>query len=156
MTSRTRVFAAFLLAVAAAGPPVDAQQAPKITRIGYLSGATSAVSSHFVDAFRQGLRELGYAEGKTVVLEVRYSEGRVERLPELARELVGLKVDVIVTGNDAATAAVRRETQTIPIVMETVSTRSAPGWWRPSRARAETSLVSAMSLRNSAGSGWSC
>jgi len=117
MTSRTRVFAAFLLAVAAAGPPVDAQQAPKITRIGYLSGATSAVSSHFVDAFRQGLRELGYAEGKTVVLEVRYSEGRVERLPELARELVGLKVDVIVTGNDAATAAVRRETQTIPIVM---------------------------------------
>jgi putative ABC transport system substrate-binding protein len=63
------------------------------------------------------LRELGYTEGKTFVLEVRYSEGRVERLPELARELVGLKVDVIVTGNDAATAAVKRETQTIPIVM---------------------------------------
>jgi putative tryptophan/tyrosine transport system substrate-binding protein len=115
--SRTRIFAALLLAVAAAGPPVDAQQAPKVARIGYLSGASSATAARFVDAFRQGLRELGYVEGKTVVLEVRYSEGRVERLSELARELVGLKVDVIVTANDAATAAVRRETQTIPIVM---------------------------------------
>jgi putative ABC transport system substrate-binding protein len=104
MSSRGRVIAALLFAVAAAGPPVDAQQAPKIARIGYLSGATSAAVSHYVEAFRQGLRELGYVEGKTVVLEVRYSEGRVERLAELARELVGLKVDVIVVGNDAATA----------------------------------------------------
>ena len=72
MSSRTRVFAALLLAVAAAGSPVDAQQTPKIARIRYLSGATSAAVSHYVESFRQGLRELGYVEGKTVVLEVRY------------------------------------------------------------------------------------
>jgi len=63
------------------------------------------------------LRELGYVEGKPVVLELRYGEARFERLPELARELVGLKVDVIVTATDVAIAAVKRETQTIPIVM---------------------------------------
>jgi putative ABC transport system substrate-binding protein len=63
------------------------------------------------------LRELGYVEGKTLVLELRYGEARTERLPELARELVGLKVDVIVTATDVAIAAVKRETQTIPIVM---------------------------------------
>jgi putative ABC transport system substrate-binding protein len=117
MSSRGRVIAALLFAAAAAGPPVNAQQAPKVARIGYLSGTTSVAIASYVEAFRLGLRELGYVEGKTVVLEIRYSEGRVERLPELARELVGLKVDVIVTANDAATAAVKRETQTIPIVM---------------------------------------
>jgi putative tryptophan/tyrosine transport system substrate-binding protein len=63
------------------------------------------------------LRELGYVEGKTFVLEIRYGEGRAERIPELARELVGLKLDVIVTATDVAIAAVKRETQTIPIVM---------------------------------------
>ena len=63
------------------------------------------------------MRELGYVEGKTVVLEVRWAEARFERLPDLARELLGLKVDVIVTSNDVATAAIKRETQTIPIVM---------------------------------------
>ena len=77
---------------------------------------SSGHSSH-IEAFRQGLRELGYVEGKTFVLELRYGEGRVERIPELARELVGLKVDVIVTPTDVAIAAVKRETQTIPIVM---------------------------------------
>jgi putative ABC transport system substrate-binding protein len=119
MRSQTLVIAALLLAVAAGGPPVDAQQAPKIARIGYLSPSTPALAAGFVEAFRQGLRELGYVEGKTFVLEVRYGEARVERLPELARELVGRKVDVIVAGTDAAIAAVKRETQTIPIVMTT-------------------------------------
>jgi len=68
-------------------------------------------------AFREGLRELGYIERKTVLLEARYAEGSVERLSQLARELVALKPDVIVATNDVAIAAVRRETQTIPIVM---------------------------------------
>ena len=63
------------------------------------------------------MRELGYVEGKTLVLEVRYGEARAERIAELARELVGLKVDVIVASTDVAIAAVKRETQTIPIVM---------------------------------------
>ena len=96
---------------------VEAQQAPKIAKIGYLDPATPATSAHNVDALRQGARELGYVEGKTFVLEVRYGEARSERLPELARELVGLKMDVIVAATDGAIAAVKRETQTIPIVM---------------------------------------
>src|SRR2546430_1674814 len=88
--------AALLLTVALAGRPVDAQQAPKIAKIGYPGPGTPATAGPLLDAFRQGLRELGYVEGKTFVLEVRHSEGRFERLPELARELVRLKVDVIV------------------------------------------------------------
>ena len=95
----------------------EAQQAPKIAKIGYLAPATPAAAANNLEAFKQGLRELGYVEGKTFVLEVRYGEARSERLPELARELVGLKVDVILTATDVAIAAVKRETQTIPIVM---------------------------------------
>lgn len=117
MSSRTLVIAVLLLVVAASGPPVDAQQAPKIARIAYLAPATPAATAHNLEAFRQGLRVLGYVEGKTVVLEVRHGEARAERLPELARELVGLKVDVIVVATDEAIAAVKRATQTIPIVM---------------------------------------
>jgi len=117
MRSRTLFIAALLLAVTAAGLPVDAQQAPKIARIGFLSPSTPAAAAHVVEAFRQGLRELGYVEGKTFVLELRHGEARFERLPELARELVGLKLDVIVAATDVAVAAVKRETQTIPIVM---------------------------------------
>jgi putative ABC transport system substrate-binding protein len=96
---------------------VEAQQAAKIPKIGLLLTATPATVAYPLEAFRQGLRELGHVEGKTVVLEVRYGEGRPERLPELARELVRLKVDGIATTNDAAIAAVKRETRTIPIVM---------------------------------------
>ena len=118
---RTLVIAGLLLAVAAAGSPVDAQQAPKIAKIGFLSATTPAAVAPAIAAFRQALRELGYVEGKTLVLEVRYGDGRFERLPELARELVGLKVDVIVTSTDGAIAAVKRETRTIPIVMLTSS-----------------------------------
>jgi putative tryptophan/tyrosine transport system substrate-binding protein len=96
---------------------VDAQQPKKIAKIGLLAPSTPAAAAHLVEAFRQGLRELGYVEGKTFVLELRYGEARAERISELGRELVGLKVDVIVTGTDVAIAAVKRETQTIPIVM---------------------------------------
>jgi putative ABC transport system substrate-binding protein len=92
----------------------DAQQPKKIA---YLAPSTTEAAAPLVEAFRQGLRELGYVEGKTFVLELRYGEAKAERLPEIARELVGLKVDVIVTATDVAIAAVKRETQTIPIVM---------------------------------------
>jgi putative tryptophan/tyrosine transport system substrate-binding protein len=113
-----RTFMAMLTGGIVVAPLVaEAQQAPKIVKIGVLFVSDPAVVAHFLEAFRQGLRELGYVEGKTFVLEVRSSGGRFERLPELARELVGLKVDVIVTPTDAAIAAVKRETQTIPIVM---------------------------------------
>jgi putative tryptophan/tyrosine transport system substrate-binding protein len=95
----------------------EAQQTSKIARIGYLIPSTPAAAAQNMEAFRQGLRELGYVEGKTFVLELRYGEARAERLPELARELVGLNVDVIVAAADVAIVAVKRETQTIPIVM---------------------------------------
>jgi len=114
---RAFVIAALLLAVAAGGPPADAQQAAKTAKIGILSATTPAALAPGVEAFKQGLRELGWVEGKSFVLEVRYGEGKVERLPELARELVALKMDVIVTPADLSIAAVKRETQTIPIVM---------------------------------------
>ena len=117
MSSRALVIAVLLLAVAAVCPPVDAQQVPKIAKIGFLNPATPAGVAHLVEAFRHELRELGHVEGKTFVLELRHSETKFERLPELARELVGLKMDVIVTATDVAIAAVKRETRTIPIVM---------------------------------------
>jgi putative tryptophan/tyrosine transport system substrate-binding protein len=108
------LIAVVLLAVAVV---TEAQQPKKIAKIGVLFASTPAATAHFVEAFRQVLREHGYIEGKNFVLELRYGEARAERLPELARELVSLKVDVIVAATDPATAAVKRETQTIPIVM---------------------------------------
>jgi putative ABC transport system substrate-binding protein len=96
---------------------VEAQRGPKMPKIGLLVPGTSTASSPNFEAFRQGMRELGYVEGRTWASEDRYADGRSERLPELAREIVGLKVDVIVTSTDVAIAAVKRETQTIPTVV---------------------------------------
>src|SRR5262249_61854782 len=101
MKNRTTSLAlsAMLLALSVS---VEAQQPNKIAKIAYLAPSTAAAAAHLVEAFRQGLRELGYVEGKTFVLELRYGDGKGERLPELARELVSLKVDVIVTATDVA------------------------------------------------------
>ena len=92
-------------------PPVRAQQPAKIPRIGFLSLAGSS----FVQAFQQGLRDLGYVEGKNILVEYRYVEGRLDRYPSLAAEFVQLKVDVLVT--TAGFTAVKQATKTIPIVM---------------------------------------
>jgi ABC-type uncharacterized transport system substrate-binding protein len=81
--------------------------------------STSAATSHLLVAFRERLREHGHVEGKSFVLEPRYGDGKAERLPELARELVSLKVDAILTSTDGAIAVVKQQTQTIPIVMAT-------------------------------------
>jgi ABC-type uncharacterized transport system substrate-binding protein len=96
----------------------EAQQAAKIARIGYLS-PNLATSPHLRETFRQGLRELGYVEGRNLVIEYRDAEGKVvERIPALAAELVALKVDVIVTeaGNTVAPLAAKQATRTLPIV----------------------------------------
>ena len=77
--------------------PAEAQQPARIPRIGILIAASASSYSARVEAFRQRLRELGYVEGKNIVIEYRYAEGKLERLPDLAAELVRLKVDVIVT-----------------------------------------------------------
>jgi putative ABC transport system substrate-binding protein len=93
----------------------EAEQAAKVPRIGYLSPNLS-VSPHTHEAFRQGLRDLGYVEGRNVVIEYRDAEGKFERLPALAAELVALKVDVIMAPNTAAALAVKQATRTLPIV----------------------------------------
>jgi putative ABC transport system substrate-binding protein len=93
----------------------EAQQAAKIPRIGYVS-TNLAVSPHLPDAFRQGLRDLGYVEGRNVVIEFRSAEGKLDRFPALAAELVTLRVDVIVAANTGAALAAKHATKTIPIV----------------------------------------
>ena len=97
--------------------PAQAQQPAKIPRIGYLEAVSPSIGAVRSEAFRQGLRELGYVEGKNIVTEYRYAEGKRDRLPALAAELVRLKVDVIVTAGASATRAAKKATSTIPIVM---------------------------------------
>jgi putative ABC transport system substrate-binding protein len=97
--------------------PVQAQQPKKVPRIGYLAFATGSVNPLREDAFRQGLRELGYIEGKNIFIDYRYGEQKLDRLTALAAELVRLKVDVIVTRGPAPTRAAKGATDTIPIVM---------------------------------------
>jgi len=104
----------------------EAQQAANVTRIGYLSHNLAA-SSHLRDAFLQGLRELGYVEGRNVVIEYRYAEGKPERLPALAAELVALKVDVIVTVSNTTALAAKQATRTVPIVFTAVANPVAAG-----------------------------
>ncbi|TMK76167.1 MAG: ABC transporter substrate-binding protein [Actinobacteria bacterium] len=111
-----RTFMAMLTGGIVAAPlTAEAQQAAKVARIGYLSG-NLASGPHLPEAFRQGLRELGYVEGRNVVIEYRDAEGKFERLPALAAELVALKVDVILAGGILSGRAAKRATRTIPIV----------------------------------------
>jgi putative ABC transport system substrate-binding protein len=97
--------------------PAEAQQPTKIPRIGYLTAVPLSAITARIEAFRQGLRELGYVEGKNIVIEWRSAEGKLDRLPALAAELVRLKVDVIVTAGPPVTRAAKEATATIPIVM---------------------------------------
>ena len=118
---RTRLAGAVTLLLLAAPFATAAAQPPeKVPRLGYL-GAASRSSTGTVDAFLQGLRESGWVEGKNIVIEYRWAEGRTERLPDLAAELVRLKVDVIFAGSTAAAVAAKNVTATIPIVMATGS-----------------------------------
>jgi len=96
---------------------VQAQQAAKVPRIGFLGATSASTNAARMEAFRLGLRELGYTAGKNVVIEYRWAEGKSERLPDLAAELVRVKVDVIVTAGPAATRPAQQATSTIPIVM---------------------------------------
>ena len=98
----------------------EAQQQGKIYRIGYLSVVTPSAETSRLEAFRKGLRDLGYVEGKNIVIESRYTEGKLDRLSEFAAELVRLKVDVIVTGGSPGTEAAQQATKTIPIIMTLV------------------------------------
>jgi putative ABC transport system substrate-binding protein len=105
----------------------EAQQANKVPRIGFLNASSSSSVAARVEAFRQGLRELGYVEKESIVVEYRHAEGKQDRLKELADELVRLKVEVIVAGGTVSTRVAKGATTTIPIVMTSVSDPVALG-----------------------------
>ena len=98
----------------------QAQQAGKVYRVGFLGTATPSLMAAWLTAFREGLRERGYVEGKNISMEYRWGEGKPERFPALAAELIKLKVDVVVTSGPQAVRAVQHATTTIPIVMAVI------------------------------------
>jgi putative ABC transport system substrate-binding protein len=106
---------AFVLVVA--GAVAQAQQPKKVSRIGFLSLNSLSSTATYAAAFRQGLRDFGYVDGKNIFVEWRYADGAADRLPDLVAELVRLKVDVIVTAANAPTLAAKQATSTIPIVI---------------------------------------
>jgi putative ABC transport system substrate-binding protein len=122
-----RLFLLASLAGALAGPLLaEAQQAGQVARIGYLRTG-GAASARQREAFRQGLRDLGYVESRNVVIEYRGDEGKLERLPAYVTELVALKVDVIVVGGTLHTLAAKQATTTLPIVFTSVGDPVASG-----------------------------
>ena len=90
-------------------------------RIGYLSSGSPSTNPDFREAFRQGLQDLGYVEGKNIVIEYKWAEGKLERMPELAEELVQLKVDIILAPNSGIARTAKKATTIIPIVIATVA-----------------------------------
>ncbi len=128
MTKKIMLFALCSLLLAPC-VSVQAQQPKKVHRLAYLSAASPSSTGHLVKAFREGLRELGYIEGREITIDYRYAEGKgAERLPSAAAELVRLRVDVIVTGGSTATGAAKKATVTIPIVMAQDSDPVAAGF----------------------------
>ena len=119
--------AAFALAFTLCGAVVDAQQAEKIFRIGFLDSSTASGSAVLREAFRQELNKLGWIEGKNITIEYRFAEQKPEHLPELAAELVRLKVDLIVVTAASSVLAAKKATTTIPIVMANAADPVAAG-----------------------------
>jgi len=118
MKEKITVFSLCCMMLLALSFPAEAQQPKKVPRIGYLASADPARDSTRAEGIRQGLSELGYIEGQNIAIEYRYAEGKVDRAPELAAELVRLKVDVIVVaGGNRLVLAAKNATKTIPIVM---------------------------------------
>jgi len=114
--TRRTFLCALTLGTLSAPLGAEAQQAAKVARIGFLSTSPAGGIPHLREAFLEGLRDLGYVEGRNVVIEYRFAEEKLERLPTLAAELVALKVDVIVAPNTPAALAAKQATRTIPIV----------------------------------------
>jgi len=111
------VFLFLIIAAVGAGIVAEAQQAKKVPRIGFIASGTPSTSAPYRDAFQQGLRGLGYVEGKNIVVEYRFAEGKLDRIPDLTTELVGLKVDAIVVVSSSSARAAKKVTTTVPIVM---------------------------------------
>src|SRR5687768_12091021 len=112
---------------------IHAQQTGKIFRIGFLDRSTASGSAVLIDSFRQEISKLGWIEGKNVIIEYRFAEGKTDRLPELAAELVRLKMDLIVVSGRTPGLATKKATTTNPIVMMSFQTRWLRVWlpvWR--------------------------
>jgi ABC-type uncharacterized transport system substrate-binding protein len=131
---KRREFITFLGSVAAAWPLAASAQS-KIPRIGFMGNSTAALEANLVDAFREGLREHGYEEGRNIVIEYRWADGKYDQFPALVAELIAAKVDAIVTAGTPAALAVKRATTTVPLVMvavgDPVGTGLVPSLARP-------------------------
>jgi putative tryptophan/tyrosine transport system substrate-binding protein len=121
MIGRRRLLVAFGASALAAAFGSFAQQQSKVWRVGFLalSGAPESIDKHFYGAFRVGMRELGYIEGKNLVIEWRFAETKAERLPQLALDLVNLQVDAIIAGSTPAATAAQKVTSSVPIIIAT-------------------------------------
>ncbi len=117
MNNRRKLVVALGATLPSLSFPIEGQQLTKVFRIGVLVSGSASTHKSRIDAFRQGLREMSYVEGKNVVLEFRYAEGKGARFADLAAEMVRLKPDVIVVGGTGFTAAAKQATSTIPIVV---------------------------------------
>jgi putative ABC transport system substrate-binding protein len=126
MIDRRRFLLISLASAFAARLAVEAQQTRKVPRVGVLGGQSPEISPPIL-ALREGLRDLGYVEGQTIAIEWRWAQGKNERYPDLAAELVKLKVDIIVAPTSPGAQAAQRATRTIPIVMGFVSDPVALG-----------------------------
>jgi ABC-type uncharacterized transport system substrate-binding protein len=125
--TRKRFVPILLIAMLALSFPADAQQSGKVPRIGLLSPVSPSDTAVWHQAFRQGLRNLGWVEGKNISIEYRYAEGRADRLPELASDLVRLKVDIIVAASATDALAAKDATRAIPIVTASAGDPVASG-----------------------------
>src|SRR5262245_49042648 len=125
----TRLAVAFLtLALLAAPLAAEGQLPAKVYRIGFLGNLNQAISKPTVDAFRQGLRELGWVEGQNVSIEYRWADGNLERLPALALDLLKAPLDVIVVAGGPAVRAAQQATRTVPIVSAIMGDMVAAGF----------------------------
>ena len=140
---RRREFIAALGAAATWSLAARAQE--KIPRVGFMGNSTAALEANLVGAFREGLRELGYEEGRNIVIEYRWADGQYERFPALVAELIAAKVDVIVTAGTPAALAVKKTTTTVPLVMVAVGDPVGTGLV-PSLARPDGNLTGLSSV----------
>jgi putative ABC transport system substrate-binding protein len=115
--ARTTILCLLCITIAMVPAAIAEAQQPKVARIGFLGNSTPELEANLIEPFREGLRELGYVEGKNLAIEWRWAEGKYERFPALIAELIASKVDLIVTAGTPASLAVKKATTTIPLVM---------------------------------------
>ena len=133
---KRRQFITLLGGAAATWPlAARAQQPAKIPRIGFLGNSTATMEANLIGPLRDGLRELGYEEGRNVIIEFRWADGKYDQFPALVAELLAAKVDVIITAGTPATLAIKKATSTVPLVFiavgDPVGTGVVPNLGRP-------------------------